>query len=581
MKARQRFIKNLVAGAVLVGAIAIGTNVANAALFPRTQVASANQGAGLSKVTSTPSSNKIDTQNREAVRQRFLNDYVANDQHISPNYGADVSKCEPGQVNPAAAQSIQSVLNFFRGLSGLDQITIDTTGAAAKYAQSAALNMAANRRLEHQITSDSKCYSEAAQDGAEVSNLSDSQGQTPAEQILWYYMDWSGEGQSTMTKNGLNDLLGHRRLLMEPTLATSGYGNVDGYNAMTGLSVATQADYDLHDVRNTAASTPETVTWPSAGYFPSQLLTSKQNDDQDVERWHFSLLGGDLTKADISLTGPDGNNIAVQRVPFDDTYQQYHTIIFKFPKITDTPLNTYETRDYTVKISGVQGTGKSTYTYTVKLFDPMISNNNSAPKIQVLENPRVIQGGMPIPGRFSITGDGQMSYQWERSTDNGQTWSEVHDQLDEFYLSEVNGLPTTMQYAPSYGTCRMEGVLAPCKVKDRSQAESLSFRVKVTNRAGTTYSPIVKLDYYGFETETIQRSGNTLHVKFFHGDGDSIRSIGQITWVNSKNQVVGTGESLQVTPQLVGQQISVKAIGSLGTFHRIVNYTIKLPAVTG
>ena len=223
MKTWREHAKTLVAGVLVAGVVAAGVNLADAATF-FTGTASA--------ASSAVTANAINTNNREEVRTRYLSDIADTDYPESPNNGADHKNCRAGVVNPTTANSVARALNYFRGLNGAEAVKMDTTSPLQDYTQQAALNMAANGRLSHTVQNDSKCFSFKAQQGAAISNLSDSAGQTPAEQILWYFIDPSSLGGSTMTKVGTNDRLGHRIALMDPTLSTTSYGNVNGYNAI-------------------------------------------------------------------------------------------------------------------------------------------------------------------------------------------------------------------------------------------------------------------------------------------------------------------------------------------------------------
>lgn len=568
MKARQSLIKDVCAIGAVLGAIAIGISGADAATVIRTVTGS--------HTATVKTSNAIDTSNREAVRQRFLNDYVANDIHLNPNNGSNVDTCEAGLANPVAAQSVEKALNFFRGMAGVDALSLDTTANHSKYAQAAALNMAANSTLTHSPKASSKCYSVDAATGAAVSNLSASAGQTPSEQILWYFMDWSGRGGSTMQRSGVNDLLGHRLALLNPALHQPSYGNVDGYNAITVGAINFQDDQDQHDVMRDDANSPKVMSWPTAGYFPASLLTSNKVDNSDVERWHVGFKGADTTKAKVTVTDPKGKQITVRQEAKGFQRDGYGLVIFKFPQIKDAPKGTSAVAEYKVKVTGIAGTSQSSYSYSVKLFDPMITTNGSKPQVKVLEGPRIAQNANAQPAKLQITGDGPMKFQWQRSNDNGKTWNDIHDKYSNPLAEKA---PQTANYIPAKGTCKKYGVLGNCPIESKEEAASYRFRVRVSNQHGETYSEPMKYTYYGFENTAAQRKGNLLEAKLVsHGDGDSVYQS-EVTWVDGSGKVVATGQTIKITKQLKGKYLRPRILIGLSTFEAANRASITLGGV--
>ncbi len=584
MKTWKEHAKTLAVGVLVAGVVAAGVNLADAATF-FTDTSSAGSTA--------VAANAINTNNREEVRTRYLSDIADTDYPESPNNGADYKNCRAGVVNPTTANSVARALNYFRGLNGAEAVKMDTTSALQDYTQQAALNMAANGRLSHTIDKSSKCFSFKAQQGAAISNLSDSAGQTPAEQILWYFIDPSSLGASTMTKVGSNDRLGHRIALMDPTLSTTSYGNVNGYNAIavTGNQLVSTPDFNNKQIANDAAYKPEVMTWPSAGYFPYQLLTTNRDDQEDVERWSVSFRGEsksrrpDLSGARVRVTGPNGaevpttvlNNTLNGKGP--GTWNYYNTLLIKMPKIKDLPAGTDGSRDYKVTVTGVKGATRSSYAYTVKLFDPMISSSEMAPQIKVNAAPRVAQGGYAEPAKLTVQGSTGMKYQWQRSKDAGKTWEDVKDKFRIPNDHRFYGTANDLDYAPGARTEDKWGLLRSAPIANRAEAESLRFRLKVTNPVGTSISEPMKLEYYGFDQDQVVRQGDKLIAKVsLQGNSDSVERFSDVIWKDQNGKQVGTGDTLTLTPDMKGKQIQPTVQFWLTSFMSASLYELKLPA---
>lgn len=584
MKTWKEHAKTLVVGVLVAGVVAAGVNLADAATF---FTATSTTGSAVA------TSNAINTNNREEVRTRYLSDIADTNYPESPNNGADSKNCRAGVANPTTANSVARALNYFRGLNGAEAVKMDMTSGLQDYAQQAALNMSANGRLSHSVQKNSKCYSLKAQTGAYISNLSDSAGQTPAEQILWYFIDPSNLGASTMTKVGSNDRLGHRIALMDPTLATTSYGNVDGYNAVvvSGNHLVSTPDFNNKQIANDKAYKPEIMTWPSAGYFPYQLLTTNRDDRDDVERWSISFRGEskfdrpDLSQARVRVTGPNGAEVPITVLSNDQngkgpgTWNYYNTLLIKMAKITDLPVGTDGSRDYTVSVSGIKGATRSSYTYTVKLFDPMISATRMAPQIKVYAAPRVAQGGYSEPAKLAVQGSTGMKYQWQRSKDAGKTWEDVKDKFRIPDSHTFYGTANDLDYAPGARTEDKWGLLRSAPIANRAEAESLRFRLKVTNPVGTSISEPMKLEYYGFDEDKVIRQGDKLIAKVsLQGNSDSVARHSDVIWKDQNDQKVGTGDTLTLTPEMKGKQIRPTVQFWLTSFMSASLYELKLPA---
>ena len=249
------------------------------------------------------------------------------------------------------------------------------------------------------------------------------------------------------------------------------------------------------------------------------------------------------------------------------------------PKITDLPVGTDGSRDYTVSVSGIKGATRSSYTYTVKLFDPMISATRMAPQIKVYAAPRVAQGGYSEPAKLAVQGSTGMKYQWQRSKDAGKTWEDVKDKFRIPDSHTFYGTANDLDYAPGARTEDKWGLLRSAPIANRAEAESLRFRLKVTNPVGTSISEPMKLEYYGFDEDKVIRQGDKLIAKVtLQGNSDSVARHSDVIWKDQNDQKVGTGDTLTLTPEMKGKKIRPTVQFWLTSFMSASLYELKLPA---
>ena len=324
--------------------------------------------------------------------------------------------------------------------NGLNAVTLDTSGAIAPYTQAAAMVSARNGKLSHYPAVEGfACATDDAVRGARHSNLAQSISQTSAETALWYYMDYSTQSNPT------NDQLGHRLFMMDPQLSLTSIGAAAGY---TAISVRTGESYPglpAEAMHNPHAPSPEWMSWPSAGFFPKQLLTSvgETNSGMDLERWSFSVLNADLSTAKATIIDPTGHPIPLTTVHPGEkgvTYTpraiaDYSTLLMKFPTIARKPVG-QENLVYKVKIEGVKNAPKSTYEYQVALFDPLTPLEKTAPQIQLMEQPLTGVGYKLVnPIRMRVSAWPVPKYQWQER-DHGGAWRDIPGATQETFTPE-------------------------------------------------------------------------------------------------------------------------------------------------
>ncbi|MGB7961571.1 MAG: CAP domain-containing protein, partial [Propionicimonas sp.] len=241
----------------------------------------------------------IDTLNRDSVGAAYR-DILAPATEVPSGWTGSTQTCTPGAVSSEAQQATYDAINFFRALGGLDPVVLDP--ALSSKAQEAALVMAANHSLSHSIPTDWLCRTEAAAQAAGSSNLA--LGSYGASAI-GLYMDDPGAS---------NTAVGHRRWVMLPSTRAMGSGSTSRSNALwvTGNGAA---DGDFQN--------PEWVSWPTRGYFPSQLEPSG--------RWSLTANTRNVNFAGASVTviGPDGASLPLTKQAEVDGYGN-DTLVWEF-----------------------------------------------------------------------------------------------------------------------------------------------------------------------------------------------------------------------------------------------------------
>ncbi|WP_395398579.1 CAP domain-containing protein [Arthrobacter sp. UC242_113] len=328
--------------------------------------------AGPSQAAETD--NAIDTQSRDAVVAAYKDRYLpATAQDI--NWTGSVTGCDPGTQSASSLASGTAAINFYRGLSGLDSITL-TDEQNAK-AQAAALMMHARGSLNHYPTSDWTCFTPLGQAGAATSNLHYTFPRLPSmSHAIRGYMDDGGSN---------NTDVGHRRWLLNPTTTTMGIGTTSMFNAVNILGGGTSE----------TRANPDYIAFPNAGYFPTQLLPPG--------RW--SLSSGhdvDFSRASVVVTDAAGTDMPVTSYPAGNGYGP-NTLVFDVAQL-QIPRGTAET-NYTVKVTGMVREGTPVdYTYTVKLIDGTVTGPSTPDPTppQVRENIAVAPAGPTFGGWWYV-----------------------------------------------------------------------------------------------------------------------------------------------------------------------------------
>lgn len=511
MRAEATKSTGVIAGISLLAILASTlVNVPTATEVQTISAAGANSSAYSSKLLepAPPGDNAIDTTSKSIVQREFLNRYEKNMIRPVTSIGVDLENCQPGQAVRDGIAPIVESWNFMRGLNGLNAVTLDQTDSISPYTQAAAMVSARNGKLSHYPAVEGfACATDAAVRGARHSNLAQSISQTSAETALWYYMDYSS------ADNPVNDQLGHRLFMQDPQLSVTSIGAAAGY---TAISVRTGESYPgmpADSMRDHSAPTPEWMSWPSAGFFPKQLLTSVgiTSDGPDTERWSFSVQNGDLSAATAHITGPNGENVPLTVIRPGQSgiaftprvIADYSTLLMKFPNIERLPVG-QENLVYNVKIDGVKGTGQTTYEYQVALFDPLTPLEKTAPTIALLEQPLTGVGYKMInPIRMQVAAWPVAKYQWQERI-NSDPWTDIPGANEETYTPE--GLWTwkrskTTEYRLVATSTEGESTSEPVRVAVQG-LKNMPASVKTTigSRAVFEATPILDSDGSLFDT---------------------------------------------------------------------------------
>lgn len=274
---------------------------------------------------------RIDTSSMENVAHAYASRWVPA-QATPGDWTGTVNGCEAGKVSTAAQDATFSAINFARAMAGLDAVAPDTR--LSERAQKTALVMAANRNVSHTPPPSWSCWSDTSAEGAGSSLLALSIPAITAGGAIDLYLD--DEGSTNLP-------VAHRRWLLYPTARTMGVG-------LTSITSAV----DVLGPRNKAATNPNWVAWPTAGWFPSQM--------EPNGRWSLSSgeAGANFSQAKIRVT-QGGKSLAVRKLSVKRGYGM-PTVVFNVKGAS-------QAGTYKVAVTGIRGAASKSHTYKVKLFD--------------------------------------------------------------------------------------------------------------------------------------------------------------------------------------------------------------------
>ena len=321
----------------------------------------------------------IATSSRAAVAHAYRAQY-APAVRVPIGWTGSIVGCRAGHDSAAQAAATLSALNFARRLAGLSPAVLRASYSAK--AQQAALVYAANGSLSHTIPSSWKCVTKDAQQAGARSNIA--LGVAGAKAIGAYLGD---AGAS-------NAVVGHRRWILYPSARVFGSGSTATANALwvLGDRAATGHYRD-----------PKWVSWPSAGYFPTQL--------EPGGRWSLSSdrYGDDFSAATVTVTTAAGVALPVR---LQKPVAGYGNATLVWQVAGSLRPASWHTRSLTVRVANIRrGTTTLSHRYTVRLFNPMALKPVTATTVS---GPAKVGATLTaVPGRFSPVAT-RLRYQWYR-----------------------------------------------------------------------------------------------------------------------------------------------------------------------
>lgn len=231
----------------------------------------------------------------------------------------DFASCSLTAPPAEFTKDVQRRVNYYRAMAGLSTNTIFETSEVyrtsedafspavgrtkAEAARSAALSLASqefdiNNSTEFILTHDLDytfdCFNASAWNGAQNSNLA---------AFLWGpgaidgYMEEFGTEADPLA----NKFVGHRRWILFSSVAKMATGDVAPlYEDAELVRVPVNALYVLGDFAQEREL--KFVAWPNDGFVPAPIVP---------QLWSLSYPGADFSNADVTMTGPDGEEMNV------------------------------------------------------------------------------------------------------------------------------------------------------------------------------------------------------------------------------------------------------------------------------
>jgi uncharacterized protein YkwD len=285
----------------------------------------------------------VNTADRAAV-VNFFNTVYTPALAVQANWTGTVFPCNPGTTSAAHQTATISMVNYFRAMVGLPDVTLDAASSPA--AQDAALMMIAQGQLSHgPFPPNWACLTAAGATSAGESNLA--LGASGPAAVVAYMQD-AGVG---------NQAVGHRRWITFPPQVTMGTGSTTATNPIGPFNGSNALDV-INAFGNRPAA-PEFVAWPPQGFVPHVVV---------FPRWSFSFPNANFANATVTMSQgatpinvvllPQSNNQGFA----DNTLVWEPSVTFTNPPAQDTP--------YTVNVNNVIIGGVArNFTYTVTVIN--------------------------------------------------------------------------------------------------------------------------------------------------------------------------------------------------------------------
>jgi uncharacterized protein YkwD len=274
----------------------------------------------------------IDTSNKE---QAFAAWKTINDRpRTKMKWTGSTGSCDPGTTTEGFKEDVLARVRWFRGMAGVDT-NISLNLESSRLAQEAALVMKANNDLSHEPTSSWGCFTDDAYEGASHSNLS--LGDYGVASIDGYIEDWGSD----------NLPVGHRRWILDPTLAEIGTGDTNYSNALFVISDNTRDNF-------TTREPDGFVMWPPRGYVPRATI---------FPRWSISHPKADFSQAKVKIEFQGRTKTFNDPYSDSDGYGNLNTLVFEWIRPSK------GTGGVIITVSGIELDGTMrTVTYEVRPF---------------------------------------------------------------------------------------------------------------------------------------------------------------------------------------------------------------------
>jgi hypothetical protein len=423
----------------------------------------------------------IDTSSRGEVVSAWHRYYLASSGFADKWSGVESADgCSLSPPPDGYVKDIQRRVNYFRAMTGLpasidfsekpvfslsDDLFIPASGTTRSEAARAAVMAHVNQpfdlgipgsfALTHEPPVTWPCFSPSAWNGARFSNLS---GFSWGCDAIDDYMDEPGYGGDAFA----NREVGHRRWILFSAAKEMAVGDVPPILASDGQLIrpGVNALYVI------GGFTPEErpvdfVAWPNPGYTPAPILTGL---------WSLSYPGANFNTASVSMQDDDGNAIPLTVVS--------RNIGFPLASETNLPGETGEAgsgatggpvkgiygdstlvwtplglpmdyspdKKFQVSVTGISGSGPSSYTYDVTVINPNVLSE----PLRLIGAEEMPSSGATVYHSGSAIAD---SYEVELSQPGDADWSEGAE-LDEAtttidYTSAAYDYRSSTQYSIS------------------------------------------------------------------------------------------------------------------------------------
>jgi MYXO-CTERM domain-containing protein len=250
----------------------------------------------------------------------------------------NVATCDPGDLLPPGRPNALKLVNLYRFLTGMPEVTEDPTFDTD--AQDCAIIQAANG-LSHTVSSTATCYNAA---GATASNRSSiCSGQ--AVGCIDLYMDDSA--------NATGPNFGHRTWILANSLGPVGFGSVGSGRSQTASC--------FYQVGGSGKANVAWVAWPSPGPVPLQAFTATE-----LDKAGWSLQSDTINLNAATATVMDGTTSLSVTVSTNlGSYGAKYAM-----GITPKGWTSQAGHSYVVTISGATMNGMSVpISYTVEVVD--------------------------------------------------------------------------------------------------------------------------------------------------------------------------------------------------------------------